>query len=394
MSEREVAVTEIFGTCNPQFNSLKDAFYRNFIIDEEVGAACSVYMRGEKVVDLWGGYADDRQKVAWQQDTLCAFYSSGKPLVAMSLLRQIDDGRIALDDPVCGVWPEFAAGGKEQITFRQVLCHQSGVVAIGNKLPREAAYDWELMVSEIAAQRPWWTPGSRHVYHTHTFGFLVAEPVRRLTGLMPGEYLKQEIMDPLGEELYFGVPDDALDRLAVMIKEIDYSAADRPATPILDSEMTDEVKMLVYAVANPPGAPDGGVGPQQGWQQAQIPATNGHGTASAIAHFYGINAMGGEIDGHRLLSPELLKEATRVQSEGFCPSLRRNVRFGLGFQITQPDRPFGSGERSFGHYGNGGSVGYADPDTGVGFGYVMNYVPRRKQNSRNRNLMDALDSCV
>ena len=163
-------MTEIFGTCDPQFNPVKDAFSRNFVINEEVGAAVSVYMQGEKVVDLWGGYADERQKVAWQEDTLCAFYSTGKPFVATSLLRQVDAGRIKLDDPVCSVWPEFAAAGKEQITFRQLLCHQSGVVAIGNKLPREAAYDWELMVGEIAAQRPWWEPGSRHVYHTHTFG--------------------------------------------------------------------------------------------------------------------------------------------------------------------------------------------------------------------------------
>lgn len=387
-------MTEIFGTCNPQFSPLKDAFYRNFVLNEEVGAAVCVYMQGEKVVDLWGGYADDRHKLPWQEDTLCAFYSSGKPFVAVSLLRQVDAGRIKLDDPVCSVWPQFAASGKERITFRQLLCHQSGVVAISNKLPREAAYDWELMVAEIAAQRPWWEPGTRHVYHTHTFGFLVAEPVRRLTGLMPGEYLQQEIMGPLAEELYVGVPDEALGRLAVMAREGDYNFSDRPTRSILDREMADEEKMLVYAVANPPGAPDGGEGPLQGWQQAQIPATNGHGTARAIAHFYAIHAMGGEMDGHRLLSPELLQEATSIQSEGYCPILKRNVRFGLGFQITQPDRPFGSGERSFGHYGNGGSVGYADPDTGMGFGYVMNYIPRRKQNSRNHNLTEALDSCI
>ena len=388
------AVTEIFGTCDPQFNPVKDAFSRNFVINEEVGAAVSVYMQGEKVVDLWGGYADERQKVAWQEDTLCAFYSTGKPFVATSLLRQVDAGRIKLDDPVCSVWPEFAAAGKEQITFRQLLCHQSGVVAIGNKLPREAAYDWELMVGEIAAQRPWWEPGSRHVYHTHTFGFLVGETVRRITGLMPGDYLQQEIMGPLGDELYVGVADEDLGRLAVMARETDFNIPNRPTVSILDREISDEEKMLVYAVANPPGTPDGGEGPLRGWQKAQIPATNGHGTARAIAHFYAVQAMGGEMDGLRLLSPELLTEATSIQSEGYCPILKRNVKFGLGFQITQPDRPFGSSEHSFGHYGNGGSLGYADPDAGVGFAYVMNYIPRRKQNARSRDLTEALGSCV
>jgi len=387
-------VTEIFGTCSAQFGPVKDAFHRNFVINEEVGAAVSVYRQGEKVVDLWGGYANQRQKLEWQEDTLCAFYSSGKPFVATGLLRQVDAGKIKLDDPVCGVWPEFAAAGKEQITFRQLLCHQSGLAAIGNKLPREAAYDWEFMVGELAAQGPWWEPGTRHVYHTHTFGFLVGEAVRRITGLMPGEYLQQEIMGPLGDELYVGVSDEDLNRLAAMSRETDFNVPDRPTVAVSDSEMSDEEKMLFYAVANPPGTPDGGGEPLRGWQQAQIPATNGHGTARAIAHFYGVQAMGGEFDGQQLLSSELLKEAVSVQSEGYCPILKRNVRFGLGYQITQSDRPFGSGEHSFGHYGNGGSVGYADPDTGLGFGYVMNYIPRRKQNARSRELTEALESCL
>ena len=293
---------------------------------------------------------------------------------------------------MCGVWPEFAAAGKEQITFRQLLCHQSGVVAIANELPREAAFDWERMVSEVAAQAPWFEPGSRHVYHTVTFGFLMAEPVRRLTGMMPGDYLRQEIMGPLGDEMYFGVPDDALPQVAVMVREGYMRPADQQEAPA--TEVSDEDRMVMLAASNPPGIPDGGASPEGPWQQAQIPATNGHGTARAMAHFYGVLAMGGRIDDYELLSPELLKQASSVQSEGFCPSLRREVSFGLGFQITRPDRPFGAGQHAFGHYGNGGSLGYADPDTGIGFGYVMNYVNRRLQNSRNRNLMAALDSCI
>ena len=381
----------IGGFCSDRFAAVKDAFVNNFVEEGELGAACSIYLRGEKIVDLWGGVADEESGNLWEEDTLCGFYSTGKPLAALGLLRMADAGEIDLDDPVALMWPEFAQGNKGKITYRQILCHQAGLPAVRRRLPEGAMLDWDLIVSELAAQKPWWEPGTRHVYHTNTYGFLVGEPVRRITGLTPGQYLYREIAEPLEVELYFGVPDQALDRVATLKWETNGSA---PDPSILDRPMSEEETMLQYAIFNPTGFSSLGVMNTRAWRQAQVPSTNGHGTARALACLYGILAAGGEQHGFHLISSAMLKEAISIQSEGYCPGLEREVSFGLGFQITRPDRPFGSNPNSFGHFGTGGSLGFADPDTGIGFGYVMNRVKPRWQNPRNRALLAALYSCL
>lgn len=375
------------GDCAKRFAAVKKAFARNFAEEGEIGAACAVYVRGEKVVDLWGGVADVDAGQAWEEDTVCGFYSTGKPIAALALLRMVDAGRIALDDPVAGVWPEFAQGGKGEITYRQVLTHRAGLPAIRRRMPEGAMFDWETIVSELAAQEPWFPPGSRHVYHTNTFGYLVGEPVRRLTGLSPGQYVAQEIAGPLAEDLYFGVPDNALDRVATLYWSTGGAA---PDPSILDEPMTDQEKMLRYATMNPTGFSSMGVMNTREWRQAEVPSTNGHGTARGVAHFYGVLAMGGAHGDVSLISGDLLAEATRVQSEGYCPNLDREVSFGLGFQLTRPERPFSPHGGSYGHFGTGGSVGFADPATGIGFGYVMNQITPRWQSPRNRGLIAAL----
>lgn len=381
----------IGGLCSDRFTAVKDAFVNNFVEEGELGAACSIYLRGEKIVDLWGGVADEESGDAWHEDTLCGFYSAGKPLAALGLLRMADAGEIDLDDPVALLWPEFAQGNKGKVTYRHILCHQAGLPAVRRRLPEGAMLDWDLIVSELAGQKPWWEPGTRHVYHTNTYGFLVGEPVRRMTGLTPGRYLYKEIADPLGVELYFGVPDQALDRVATLRWETNGNA---PDPSVLDRPMSEEEMMLQYAVLNPTGFSSLGVMNTRAWRQAEVPSTNGHGTARALACLYGILSMDGRHDGFHLISSSMLKEASRIQSEGYCPALEREVSFGLGFQITRPDRPFGPNPNSIGHFGAGGSLGFADPDTGVGFGYVMNRVKPRWQNSRNRALVAALYSCL
>ena len=169
---------QIEGYCWNRFGAVKEAFERNFAEEGEIGAACAVYYRGEKVVDLWGGLADTDAAIPWREDTLCGFYSTGKPIAAMGLLRCIDAGLIDIDDPVASVWPGFGHGGKAAVTFRQLLTHQAGLPAIRRRMPEGAMFDWNLIVNELAAQEPWWTPGTRHVYHTNTYGYLVGEPVR------------------------------------------------------------------------------------------------------------------------------------------------------------------------------------------------------------------------
>lgn len=379
------------GFCHDRFLTLKDVFVRNFTEEGELGAACCVYLRGEKIVDLWGGVADEESGAEWQEDTLCGFYSTGKPLAALGLLQMIDAGEITLEDPVAGVWPEFGNANKGAISFRQLLCHQAGLPAVRKRLPEGAMLNWDLMVSELAAQQPWWEPGTKHVYHTNTYGYLVCEPVRRMTGLGPNEFLQERIAEPLGVEVYFGVPDDALDRVATLKWD---NGGDPPDPSILDRPMDDEQRMLLHANLNPSGFSSMGVMNTRAWRQGTVPSTNGHGTASGIARIYSMLAQRGGEGDERLLSQSMVRESSSVQSAGYCPSLQREVSFGLGFQVTRPDRPFGPNPDSFGHFGTGGSLGFADPDTGIGFGYVMNHIKPRWQSPRNKALVKALYSCI
>jgi CubicO group peptidase (beta-lactamase class C family) len=389
--EQTVVATEIHGTCDESFAPVRDAFAKNFEEEGEVGAACAVYLGGDKVVDLWGGMADREAETRWQENTICGFYSTGKPFAALGLLRCIDAGLIALDAPVASVWEAFAQGNKGEITFRQVLSHRAGLPAIRKRMPEGAMLDWNLIVDELAAQEPWWEPDSRHVYHSNTYGFLVGEPVRCLTGLSPGRYIAQHVSGPLGIDLFFGVPDEALDRTATLYWESYWSRdGSAPDPSVLDRPMSDEEKMLQYATLNPTGFSGLGVMNSRSWRQAEVPSTNGHGSARAVARVYSTLAMGGEDADIYLLSPEMLGESTRVQSEGYCPALDREVSFGLGFQITRPDRRLGPNPRSFGHFGTGGSLGFADPDAGIGFGYVMNRIKPRWQSPSNRALMEAV----
>jgi CubicO group peptidase (beta-lactamase class C family) len=381
----------IGGFADSKFKPVRTVFERNFAAEGEIGAALTVYLHGVKVIDLWGGFADQNTSSEWQEDTICGYYSTGKPLIALSLLGLIDEGRIELDDPIVDVWPEFGTAGKDKITYRQLLCHRAGLSSVRKRLPEGAMLDWVLMVKELESQKPWWEPGSRHVYHTNTYGYLVGEPIRRMTGMGPGEYLQKTISGPLQEELYTGVPDGALARVATLYME---GAESPPDISLLDQPMTEEERMLKHGVFNPSGFSSLGVLNTRAWRQAQIPSTNGHGTARGIAHLYSILASGGSTEEISLISSALLSEATALQSRGYCPALEREVDFGLGFQLTRPDRPLGRNPGSFGHFGTGGSLGYADPVAGIGFGYVMNCIKPKWQNSRNRALMEAVYDCL
>ena len=367
----------ITGHCDPEFSSVRDAFAANFAGRGEVGAAVHV-MRGDAVVvDLVGGWTDADRTHEWSTDTIVDFYSVGKALVATSLLQLVDEGRIGLDDRIASVWPEFAVGGKEAATVRHALCHRAGVPAITQRMTNDDLWSWERMTAALAATPAWWEPGTRHSYHTNTYGHLIGEIARRVSGEMPGERLRG-IADPLGADVWFGVPLDIQPRCAELLWE-------RPGELADPFSFEGDVRMTMLSYFNPPGYCSAGVVNTPEWRSAEIPATNGHGTAAGVARVYA--AL---LEPDRLLSAGLLAEATRPQSEGFCPTLGEEVTFGLGFKPTTPRRPFGPNPRSFGHFGTGGSLGFADPDTGIAFGYVMNHVIPRWQSSRNRSLIDAV----
>jgi CubicO group peptidase (beta-lactamase class C family) len=372
-----MTVAPIAGRCDERFTLVRDAFATNFAERGEVGAAVCVILGGEPVVDLVGGFADRACSIPWASDTIVDFYSVGKALVALSLLRLVDAGRIGLDDPITTVWPEFAAGGKEAATVRHALCHRAAVPAIRTPLTNDDLWSWSRMTEAIAATEAWWVPGTRHSYHTNTYGFLVGEIARRVDGVMPGPALRA-IAEPIDADVWFGVPDAEQARCAELLW-------DPPKGEIDFSRYEGDELMTMLSYFNPPGFSSAGVVNTPTWRSAQIPATNGHGNARGVARIYA--AL---LEPDRVLSPDLLAEATRPQSEGFCPTLGEEVTFGLGFKPTTPRRPFGPYPRSFGHFGTGGALGFADPDAGLAFGYVMNDVVPRWQSTRNRALMDAV----
>lgn len=361
---------------------VRAAFETNFAERGEVGASVCVIVDGQTVVDLWGGLADPGTRRPWERDTLVDFYSAGKPLVASLLLRLVDEGRVGLDNPVASLWPEFGVGGKESATLRHALSHQAGVPAITVPLTNDDLWSWETMTAALAATPAWFEPGHRLVYHTNTYGHLVGEIARRASGEMPGTLLSRLAGD-LGADVHFGVPTEELHRCATVMFASDRSPAVLP--PPSDLQDRSDGSMIRLGYFNPPGYSSFGVVNSAEWRRAQIPSTNGHGSAAGLASFYA-----GMLEPGRILSEALTAEATRVQARGDCPVLGEPAAFGLGFVPTSPRRRFGPHPGSFGHFGTGGAVGFADPARAVALGYVMNDVIPRWQSTRNRALIDSL----
>lgn len=371
----------IGGRCDDAYAKVKEAFAANFDERGEVGAAVSVIAHGQVVVDLFGGWEDARRTRPFRPNTLVNFYSVGKAFVGLLALQLVDDGILGLDEPIAALWPEFAAGDKATATLRHALSHRAGVPAIREPLTNQDLWHWDRMTSALAATEAWWTPGTRHAYHTNTYGHLIGEVIRRATGEMPGTRLRH-IGESLGADVWFGVPGSELDRCAEVLIETASPPTEAPVT-----DRTDDASMELLSYFNPPGYSSMGVVNTPEWRSTQVPSTNGHGTALGIARVYAALLEPG-----RLLSPDLLAEATRPQSQGYCPILGEETTFGLGFKPTSARRPLGPNPRSFGHFGTGGALGFADPDAGVAFGYVMNHVIPRWQSSRNRALIDAVYS--
>ena len=356
------------GQCDPRFSRVRDAFAQNFDQRDEVGAAASVVIDGKCVVDLWAGHADPARTRPWNRDTIVNVWSTTKGLCAMCAHRLADQGKLDLDAPVAKYWPEFAAGGKGSIPVTALLNHRAGLAAIRAPLKLDDVYNWEKMTSELARQEPWWTPGTKHGYHAITFGWLVGEVVRRVSGKSLGTYFRDEIAKPLGAEAYIGIGPEFDARVA----EIIYAPAPKPNERNIFAEiMQDPASVGAVALLNPPiFAPE--VTNGRGWRGAEIPGANGHANARALARIYGALARGGEVDGVKLFGSREIARCYTEQSKGPDAVLPLTTRFGLGFMLSQPGAQMGPNAHTFGHPGAGGSLGFADPDAKVGFGYSMN----------------------
>lgn len=380
---------QIQGHYELQFEAVREAFAGLFDDPQERGAALCIQVGGETVVDLWAGSADKDGEQAWHSDTIANVFSCTKAFTAVTALQLVGEGKLQLDAPVARYWPEFAAAGKEAITLRQLLCHQAGLPAIRELLPAEALYNWQTMVDTLAAEAPWWTPGTAHGYAAITFGWLVGELIRRADGREPGTSIVARTARPLGLDFHIGLADEAFHRVAHVARGKGVMG-DEAAQRLLQVTMREPQALSTRAFTNPPSVLTSTNKPE--WRRMQQPAANGHGNARSLAGFYA-----GLLEG-RLLEAELLDELTREHSIGQDLTLLTQTRFGLGVMLDQPNVPnatFGLGRRAFGHPGAGGSVGFADPEYDVAFGFVTNTLgPYVLMDPRAQKLVRVLATCL
>jgi len=368
------------GTCDTRFAAVREAFERNFAERDEVGASVCVTVDGETVIDLWGGSADPTTGRAWERDTIGVVWSCTKGATALCAHMLVTRSELELDAPVASYWPEFAKNGKGTITVRIVLAHQAGLPAFSEPIPENGYCDWELIVNRLAEQAPLWAPGTRHGYHALTYGHLVGELVRRVSGRSLGRFFREEVAEPLDLDLWIGLPEAHERRVAPTIPPPVPGPGDLIPT-FYRVAMTDPGSVGALVLTN------SGLVFAPGWidaraaHAAELPAFGGIGNARALAGMYRVLALGGAVDGVHLVDDGELAEmgavasATSVDATMLVPT-----RFSLGFvkSIDNSEREPADrdgvvlAEDAFGHVGMGGSIGFADPRARMSFGYTMN----------------------
>ncbi|MEV0327950.1 serine hydrolase domain-containing protein [Micromonospora echinospora] len=360
----------VSGTVAEGYEPVREAFQANFATRSEIGAAVSVYRHGREVVRLWGGIADPDTGRPWREETLQVVYSTTKSVPAACAHLLAQRGQLDLDAPVAEYWPEFAAAGKGNIPVRWLLSHQAGLPVLDRPIPLAEALTWEPVVAALAAQAPAWQPGTAHGYHGFTFGWLVGEVVRRVSGRSLGTYFADEIAEPLGLDFWIGLPAAEAHRVSRLVEQ-------PVAPPTPTHEVPEALRKALAAYTDPTSLvvrstmvtdPPLDLTDPRTWA-AEIPAVNGICTASSLARFYA--GLIGEVDGIRILDATTLAAATREQASGTDRVLMVPTRPALGFGLPLPEQPWWS-PTAFGFSGYGGSLGYADPASGVAFGYVMN----------------------
>ncbi len=384
---------DISGGADDGFGPVVDRFRRNFDEFDELGAAFALYVGGVRRVDVWAGVADDRTGRAWDERTLQLVFSTTKGAAALCVARLVEEGLLDYDEPVVTWWPEFGAAGKEEITLGQVMSHRAGLPYVDQALTLDDLVAVEPVVQALAAQRPVWEPGTTHGYHALTYGWLVGEIVRRVTGRTLGRWFRDEVAVPLDLDFWIGLPESEESRVARL------TAASPPRDP--------EALALVLQIMGPgttgfkaltmSGALMGiGVAESPFNSRAvhatEMPAANGITDARSLARMYAASV--GDVDGSRLVGPDVIRTAAAEASSGPDATLVVDSRFGYGFMLDGPMTPL-LGPRSFGHAGAGGSLGYADPEAEVGYGYVMNRMGSDiAGDPRTVALNDAVRACL
>lgn len=369
--QREVAVAfaaGIDGFVHSDFDRVRSAFAENFVERGEVGAAMAVYVGGDPAVDLWGGVTvrDGELNGPWKRDTLVCMFSVNKGVTAICGHRLADQGKLDYDKRVADYWPEFAQAGKSEITVRQLMGGMAALV-YPDEVPDGAGFDWHSTVDGLARTAPAWPVGTQGAYHGSTYGHLVGELIRRITGKMPDEYFRAEIADPLGMDYWFSVPPAERHRISEVLPNPESLAA------TVAESMREK---LVRAWGRILPSPDIiGVMNDPRYAHEVMPSAWGKGNARAIGKLYAALSLDGTIDGYRVISPKTLKEATTLQWEGVDPVTDRDHRYAMGLFLNTPGYlPLGPNMHAFGHPGAGGSLGFADPDRQLAFSYSTNFM--------------------
>ncbi|HSP29426.1 MAG TPA: serine hydrolase domain-containing protein [Ilumatobacteraceae bacterium] len=384
-------MTQINGMVADGFGAVADAFERNFADHGELGAAFSLYVDGVAQVDIWAGVADRQSGRLWADDTLQLVYSTTKGAAAICVARLVEAGLVSYDEPVATYWPEFAANGKESVTVRQLMSHQAGLPYASAPLSFDDLMAVTPVVEALAAQAPVWEPGTAHGYHAVTYGWLAGELVRRADGRRIGRYFAEEVAGPLGLDFWIGLPESEEPRVSRL------EAAPPPTDP--------EALAMMMQIAGPGTVGFNALfmsgvmlaGPADAFNSravhaTEMPAANGITTARSLARMYA--ATVGTVDGVRLIDDATMDAVRAEAVNGPDACLVVPSRFGMGFMLDGELTPMLSPD-SFGHAGAGGSLGYADPEAKVGYGYVMNQMGGGiAGDPRTINLTDAVRSCI
>jgi CubicO group peptidase (beta-lactamase class C family) len=389
---------DIHGEVAPGFAAVGDAFVENFRRRRELGGACCAYYRGEKVVDLWAGIRDEKTRAPWERDTMVVVHSATKGLAAMTLAIAHSRGWLDYDEHVSAYWPEFARNGKQAITVRQLLAHQAGLFAFDEPVDRNTVADLDRLAMVMARHKPTWEPGTRQAYHGLTLGFYEGELMRRVDPRHRtlGQFFQDEIATPLGEDFYIRLPDEIPNsRLATLAPpgRLEMFIGFRPLRLLVEG-LNPRSNISRALVVNP-GTSIYLDDRRVYARNLEVPAGGGVGTARAIAHAYGIFASGGRELGLRQQTLDLLAAPAVPPARGFYDEcLKGEVRFSLGFMKPCDNWRFG-GPRSFGAPGTGGALGFADPDAGIGYGYVTSRMGMKfNGDPRDVALRDALYAAI
>jgi CubicO group peptidase (beta-lactamase class C family) len=389
------------GRFDPRFAAVADAFAENFSEEEELGAACSVVLDGETVIDLWGGWAAADRSQAWDEHSTVCMMSVAKGVTGICFNMAIDRGLVDPDQPIAYYWPEFAQAGKEAITVRMVLDHTAGIpVLTTDTMYPGGFFDYPAYIRALEVQEPLWQPGTRAAYHVHNQGFMLGEILRRITGQTIGPFLKENVTTPLGAEYYIGGMDEQQQAHvaevlpntgARLFAAKDAAVPDKPTTP---AGWQDGAVLRSFAFLQNPAEPWHTTMNSPVWRTCEIASGSGHGNARGVARIYG--ATVGAVDGISLLSKDRLEAMINEQHNQTELLQERPYHQAMGVLLNTPEAVWmGPNRRSFGHHGLGGSIGFGDPDARLGFSYCCNQMHAVGTNGpRARRLIDAVYSIL